>query len=93
MYSMCMLLPLTALEAQACDRSHSDCLTESHYKTIAECNRAIARDKTDVHAFLDRAVLETKAGLDEAAVADFHEAGALLEADAKAPVKIAKSTK
>jgi len=50
---------------------------------------AIARDKNDFHAWLDRAVLETHEGLDDAAAADFEQAGVALEASKK-PTKIAK---
>jgi hypothetical protein len=78
--------------AQACDEAHSDCLNLPLYSSIEECDKAIAINKNDVHAWLDRAVLESKKGLDEAAAADFDEAGRIM-AMAKQPIKIAKSAK
>ena len=65
--------------AQACDgKQHSDCLSETHYKSIEECNKAIDRNKTDFHAWLDRAVLEAHLGQDQKAVADIDRATSIL---------------
>ncbi|MBX3075367.1 hypothetical protein KF728_23120 [Candidatus Obscuribacterales bacterium] len=76
--------------AQACEGAHTECLNVQKYSTVEACNEAIARDKTDVHAWLDRGVHNSKKGLELAAAADFDEAGRLMES-AEPKVKVASN--
>lgn len=64
--------------ALACDKAHGDCIQEARYATIEECNKAIAADNKNVHAYIDRAVLNARLGNDAEAAADFDKAAEIL---------------
>ena len=77
--SLFSLLMVTANASQACDgKQHSDCFSESHYKTIAECDLAIKRNKSDFHAWLDRAILKNQVGQEAESVVDINQAMVVL---------------
>lgn len=72
-------LSTVAASAQACDgKQHSDCFPESHYGSIAECDQAIKRNKSDFHAWLDRAILKNQVGQEASAAADIDQASVVL---------------
>lgn len=79
LFSLFSVLVFTANASDACDgKQHSDCFSESRYRTIAECDLAIKRNRSDFHAWLDRAILKNSVGQEADAVADINQAMVIL---------------
>ena len=79
---------LSTAPAGACEGYHeAECITTNHYATLELCNQALAKDKEDFHAWVDRGTLYARMGMDEQAANDLDQATSLLDAKAQARAK------